>query len=78
MQTVLAIWLRVPMTLYLAERLWWLSHCQYRSVWLGLQYTVMDTEMSASCLTKVSRKGIDPFSWLPFAVNFIARSVLLI
>ena len=26
-QTVLALWVSVPMTLYLAERLWWLSHC---------------------------------------------------
>ena len=26
-QTVFALWVRVPMTLYLAAILWWLSHC---------------------------------------------------
>ena len=62
LQTVLGLWVRVPMTLYLAERLWWLSHCKYWSVWVGLEYTVMDRELCASCLTKVSGKGIDPFS----------------
>ena len=35
--TVLALWVRVPMTLYLAARLWFLSHCKYWSVWVGLQ-----------------------------------------
>ena len=29
MQTVLALWVRVLITLYLATRLWWLSHCKY-------------------------------------------------
>ena len=62
LQTVWALLVRVPMTLYLAERLWWLSHCKYWSVWMTLWYTVMDKELSASGLTKVSRKGIDPFS----------------
>ena len=71
-QTGMALWVRVTMTLYLAERLWWLSHCKYWSVWAGLQYTVTDKELSASCLIKVSRKGIDPFSWLLSAVNLIA------
>ena len=28
-QTVFALWVSVPMTLYLADRLWWLSHCKY-------------------------------------------------
>ena len=27
---------RVLITLNLAERLWWLSHCRYWSVWVGL------------------------------------------
>ena len=64
-QTVLALWVSVPMTLYLAERLWWLSHYKYWSLWNGLQYTFMLRELSASGLTKVSRKGIVQFSWLP-------------
>ena len=56
-QTVLAPWVSVPMTLYLADRLWWLFHCTYWSVWVDLQYTVMERELSASGVIKVSRKG---------------------
>ena len=77
-QTVLALWVSVPMMLYFAERLWWLSHCKYWSVWVGLQLHLMLRELSASGLTKVSRKGIAPFSWLPLTVNFIAGSILFI
>ena len=47
---------------YLAEKLWGLSHCKYWSLWVGLWYTVMDKELSASALAKVLRKKIDPFS----------------
>ena len=46
-QTVFALWGSVPMTLYLADRLWWLSHCKYWSVCVGLWYTVMERELSA-------------------------------
>ena len=77
-QTVLALWVNVPMTLYFTERLWWLSHCKYWSVWVGLWYTFMLRGLSASHLTKVSRKGIALFSWLPSTVNFIAGSILFI
>ena len=28
-QTTVALWIRVLTTLYLAARLWWLSHCKY-------------------------------------------------
>ena len=35
-KTILALCVRVPITLYLAERLWWLPHCKYWSVWVGL------------------------------------------
>ena len=31
-QTDMALWASVPMTLYLADRLWWLSCCRYCSV----------------------------------------------
>ena len=75
-QTVFALWVRVPMTLYLAARLWWLSDCKYWSVWVGFLYTEIDKELSASGLTKVSRKAIVPISWLPSTVNFIAGSIL--
>ena len=77
-QTVLALWTSVPMTLYLADRLWWLSHCKYWSVWVGLCYTVMERELSASGVTEVSRKGMAPFPWLPSTVNMIAGSMLSI
>ena len=73
---ILALWVCVPMTLYLAERLLWLSHCKYWSVWVGFQYTVTLNKLSALGLTKVSRNGIAPFSWLPLTVNFIAGSIL--
>ena len=77
-QTTLALWVSVLTILYLAVRLWWLSHCKYSSVGMDFLYTVMDKELSASGLTKVSRKGIVPFPWLPSAVNLIAGSILLI
>ena len=60
-QTVLALWVSVPMMLYLADRLWWLSHCGYWSVWVGLWYAVMDRELSAWGVTKVSRNGTPHF-----------------
>ena len=66
------------MTLYLADRLWWLCHCKYWSVWVGLWYIVMERELSALGVTKVSRKGMAPFPWLPSTVNLIAGSMLLI
>ena len=37
---VLALWCRVPTTLYLDDIVWWLSHCKYESVWVGFLYTV--------------------------------------
>ena len=72
-----ALCMSVPMTLYLAERLWWLSQWKYWSVWVGLWYTVMDRELSACVVIKVSRKGIAPFPWVPSVVNLIPGSMLL-
>ena len=77
-QTTLAPWVSVPMTLYLAERPWWLSHCKYWSVWMGIWYTLKDSDLSAKGVTRVSRNGIAPLSWFPSTVNLIARSMLLI
>ena len=34
-QTVLALCLKVLMTLYLADRWWWMSHCRYKSICVG-------------------------------------------
>ena len=39
LQTDLAPWVSVPMTPCLADRLWWLSHCKYWSVSVGLWHT---------------------------------------
>ena len=77
-QTVLALWVSVPMTLYLADRLWWLSHCKPWSVCMGLWYTVIERELSVCSVIKVSRKGMATFPCLPSTVNLIAGSILLI
>ena len=76
--TVLALWVRVLITLYLAARSWWLSHCKYWSVWISFLYTVSDMVLPASGSTKVSRNGIAPFSLLPSTVNLMTGSTLLI
>ena len=76
LHTVSALWERVLMTLNLAERLWWLSHCKYWSVWVGFLYTVMDRLPSTSGFTMVSTKGMEPSSLLSSTVNFIAGSTL--
>ena len=73
---VLVLWERVLITLNL-ERLWWLSHCRYWSVWVGLLYTVMDRSPFSSGFTMVSKKGMEPSSLLSSTVNFMAGSTLL-
>ena len=50
--------------------------CKYWSVCVGFLYTVMDREPSASGLTIVSKKGMDPSSLLSSTVNLIAGSTL--
>ena len=77
LHTVEALWDRVWITLNLAERWWWLCHCKYWSVCVGFLYTVMDRVPSASGLTIVSKKGMDPSSLLSSTVNLIAGSTLL-
>ena len=77
LHTVLALWERVLITLNLAERLWWLSHCRYWSVWVGFLYTVMDRPLFSSGFTIVSKKGMEPSSLWSSTVNFMARSTLL-
>ena len=77
LQTVLAIWVRVLMTLYSAERWWWLSHCKYWSMWVGFLYIVVDSLPSISGFTMVSKKGMAPSSLLFSTVNCMARSTLL-
>ena len=53
LHTVEALWKRVWITLNLAERWWWLSHCRYWSVCVGFLYRVMDRVPSVSGLTSV-------------------------
>ena len=50
-QTTLALWVSVPMTLYLEDKLWWLSHNKYWSVCVGFWYTWKDRELSARGVT---------------------------
>ena len=77
LHTVLALWERVLITLNLAERLWWLFHCRYWSVWVGFLYTVMDRPPFPSGFTIVFKKGMEPSSLLSSTVNFMAGSTLL-
>ena len=77
LHTVVALWERVWMTLNLAERWWWLSHCKYWSVCVGFLYIVIESVLLASGLTVVSKKDMEPSSLLFSTVNFIARSTLL-
>ena len=76
LHTVWPLWERVLITLNLPERLWWLSHCKYWSVWVGFLYTVMDRLPSSSGFIMVSKKGMEPSSLLSSTVNFMAGSTL--
>ena len=60
-QTALALCVRVLITLYLQARLWWLSHCRYWSVWVGFLYTLVVSVPSSWGVTKMSKKGMEPF-----------------
>ena len=77
LQTVLALWERVLMKLYFAERWWWLSLCKYWSMCVGFLYTVMDSLPSFSGFTMVPKKGMAPSSLLFSTVNCMARSTTL-
>ena len=57
LQTDLALWASVPMTLYLADRLWWLSHCKYWSVSVGLQCTLILGNCLPLVWTRYQEKG---------------------
>ena len=74
LQTVFSLYVRVLITLYLAERWWWLSHCRYWSVWVGFLYTVIDNLPSVSGFTMVSKKGMAPSSLLSSTVNPMVMS----
>ena len=59
-KTVLALCLRVLITLNFAERWWWLFQCKCKSVCVGLLYTDANRELSGWGITHVSRKGKSP------------------
>ena len=80
-QTDLALWVSVPMTLYLAASLWWLSHCKYWSVCVGLQYTLMLRELSASGMTQGIKKWNSPifpdYLWQDNFTRLIKESIFI-
>ena len=53
-RTVVALWYRVPATLYLDGMVWWLSHCGYRSVWVGFLNTDVFKLPSSSGVIRIS------------------------
>ena len=72
-QTVLALCLRVLITLNVADRWWQLSHCKYKSVYVGFLYTDVRRESSGCGITIVSRKGMDPSAFSIFCCKLDMR-----
>ena len=62
MQTTLALWVSVPMTLYTWRKAVMAVPLQVLVRMGGFQYTWKDKELSANCVTRVSRNGMAPFS----------------
>ena len=65
-KTTSGLWVNVPMTLYLAERLWWLSHCKYWSVWVGLWYTLKGQWIVCYGCDKGVKEGNSPIALSSF------------
>ena len=76
-QTVLALCLRVLITLNFADKWWWLSQYKYQSVCVGFLYTNVRRELSGCGITIVTRKGIDPSALSSSVVNWMCGSLLL-
>ena len=47
----------------LTEIVWWLFHCRYRSVWVGILYSNVLRLLSGWGITKMSRMGMGHLSW---------------
>ena len=62
---VCALCVKVLITLYLADKLWLLSHGRYKSVWVGFLYTPMVKVPSVSGVMMVSKKGWNHHPWIP-------------
>ena len=56
------------------ERVWWLSHCKYWSVWVGFLYILVARVPSGHWMTIVSRKGMDPSALVSSTVNWMLWS----
>ena len=74
--TILVLCVKVLKTLNLAARLWWLSHCKYRSVWVGCLYTVV-ARVVRLCHDQASKKGMNPSFLVYSTVNLMCGSMLL-
>ena len=76
-QMVCALCVKVLITLYLAAKLWLLSHGRYKSVCVGFLYTPMVMVPSASAVMMVSKKGMEPSSLDSSTANWMEGSTVL-
>ena len=76
-QMVCAPCVMVVITLYLAAKLWLLSHGRYKSVCVGFLYTPMVKVPSVSGVMMVSKKGMEPSSLDYSTVNWMEGSTVL-
>ena len=76
-QMVCALCVKVLITLYLADKLWLLSHGRYKSVWVGFLYTPMVQVLSVFGVMMVSKKGMEESSLDSSTVNWMEGSIEL-
>ena len=74
---VCALCVKVLITLYLADKLWLLSHGRYKSVWVDFLYIPMVKVPSVSGVVMVSKKGMEPSSLDSSTVNWMEGSTEL-
>ena len=68
---VLALCVRVLITLYLEAKLWLLSHWRYWVVWVGFLYTFVVKVPSALDVIKRSKNGMEPSGPASSMVNLM-------
>ena len=73
-QMILALWWRLPTTIYVDDMVWWLSHCKYKSVWVGFLYVVVLRLSSCLGVTKMSKKSMEPSVFESSLVNCMCWS----
>ena len=76
-QMVCALCVKVLITLYLAAKLWLLSHGRYKSVCVVFLYTPIVKVPSVSGAMMVSKKGMEPSSLGSSTVNLMEGSTVL-